>query len=232
MAVLPRLRPPADPVRAALRSNGRALVGVAIFSALINLLLLTSPLFMLQVYDRVLTSRSHQTLVALLGIATLLLVLMAILDQLRSSILIRIGLSLDRSLREHVFNGVIEQQLMRQTTGDGQQPVRDLDVGTDLPHRSRPDRPVRPAVDAVLCRHLLPAASDARRPCRRRRGDPGRPDGLGLLRGERADPAGGRARVAAQRLDRRRTAQCRSRCARSECWERSVRAGRKRIWRR
>jgi PrtD family type I secretion system ABC transporter len=128
MAVLPRPRPPADPVRAALRSNGRALVGVAIFSALINLLLLTSPLFMLQVYDRVLTSRSHQTLVALLGIATLLLVLMAILDQLRASILTRIGLSLDRSLREHVFNGVIEQQLLRQTSGDGQQPVRDLDV--------------------------------------------------------------------------------------------------------
>jgi PrtD family type I secretion system ABC transporter len=104
------------------------LVGVAIFSALINLLLLTSPLFMLQVYDRVLTSRSHQTLIALLGIATLLLVLMAILDQLRASILTRIGLSLDRALREHVFNGVIEQQLLRQTSGDGQQPVRDLDV--------------------------------------------------------------------------------------------------------
>src|SRR5262245_49208911 len=128
MAVLPRMRPPLDPVRAALRSNSRALIGVAIFSALINLLLLTSPVFMLQVYDRVLTSRSHQTLVALLVMATLLLALMAILDQLRSSILIRIGLALDRSLREHVFNGVIEQQLMRRTTGDGQQPVRDLDV--------------------------------------------------------------------------------------------------------
>jgi PrtD family type I secretion system ABC transporter len=128
MAVLPRPRTPDDPVRAALRSNSRALIGVAIFSAIINLLLLTSPIFMLQVYDRVLTSRSHQTLIALLGIATLLLVLMAILDQLRSSILIRIGLSLDRSLREHVFNGVIEQQLQRRTSGDGQQPVRDLDI--------------------------------------------------------------------------------------------------------
>jgi len=128
MAVPPRPRIPDDPVRAALRANSRALIGVAIFSAIINLLLLTSPVFMLQVYDRVLTSRSHQTLIALLGIATLLLLLMAILDQLRSSILIRIGLALDRSLREHVFNGVIEQQLMRRTSGDGQQPVRDLDV--------------------------------------------------------------------------------------------------------
>jgi PrtD family type I secretion system ABC transporter len=128
MAILARMRTPADPVKAALRKNGRALAGVAIFSAIINLLLLTSPIFMLQVYDRVLTSRSEQTLVALLGLATILLVLMAILDQLRSGILIRIGLSLDRSLREHVFNGVIEQQLLRQTAGDGQLPVRDLDT--------------------------------------------------------------------------------------------------------
>jgi PrtD family type I secretion system ABC transporter len=128
MAILPRLRTSADPVRAALRTNGRALAVVAVFSAIINVLLLTSPIFMLQVYDRVLTSRSHQTLIALLALATLLLLLMAILDQLRSSILIRIGLSLDRSLREHVFNGVIEQQLLRQTAGDGQLPVRDLDT--------------------------------------------------------------------------------------------------------
>lgn len=128
MALLARRRTSLDPVRAALRSNRRALVGVAIFSAIINILLLTSPIFMLQVYDRVLTSRSYQTLVALLGIAALLLLLMSILDQIRSSIMVRIGLALDRSLREHVFNGVIEQQLLRQTSGDGQQPVRDLDT--------------------------------------------------------------------------------------------------------
>ena len=53
---------------------------------------------------------------------------MAILDQLRSSIMIRIGLALDRALREPVFNAVIEQQLLRRTIGDGQQPVRDLDT--------------------------------------------------------------------------------------------------------
>jgi PrtD family type I secretion system ABC transporter len=128
MDVPARRRTAQDPVRAALRSNRRALVGVAIFSAIINVLLLTSPIFMLQVYDRVLTSRSHQTLVALLGIATLLLLLMSILDQLRTSVMIRIGLSLDRALREPVFNGVIEQQLLRRTSGDGQQAVRDLDV--------------------------------------------------------------------------------------------------------
>ncbi|MDQ8732124.1 type I secretion system permease/ATPase [Bradyrhizobium sp. LHD-71] len=128
MAVLPRPRTSVDPVQVALRANGRALVSVAIFSAIINLLLLVSPIFMLQVYDRVLTSRSQQTLVALLGVTALLLVLMALLDQFRASILIRIGLALDRSLREHVFNGVIGQHLLRRTSGDGQQPIRDLDV--------------------------------------------------------------------------------------------------------
>ena len=154
MAVLPRLRPPLDPVRAALRSNSRALAGVAIFSALINLLLLTSPLFMLQVYTRVLTSRSHQTLIALLGVRDLLLVLMAILDQSRASILTQIGLSLDRALREHAFNGVIEQQLLRKTSGDATQ-VRDLDVVRTFlagPARS-------PCSTCRGCRSTSPSAS-------------------------------------------------------------------------
>ena len=111
-----------------MRHNRSALFGVAAFSAIINLLLLTSPVFMLQVYDRVLTSRSLETLVALLVLAAVLFTLMAILDYLRGTILIRIGLDLDRALRPHVFNAVIQQQLQRQTHGDGQQPVRDLDT--------------------------------------------------------------------------------------------------------
>lgn len=127
MATRPLNQPP-DPVKQALRTNRRALIGVAIFSAMINLLLLTSPLFMLQVYDRVLTSRSEQTLVALIVLAAGLLVLMGILDHLRSGILIRIGFDLDRKLRPHIFNAVISGQLARRTVGDGQQPVRDLDT--------------------------------------------------------------------------------------------------------
>ena len=122
-------RPPeADPIRIALASHRSALVGAAIFSAIINILLLTGPIFMLQVYDRVVTSRSEQTLVALFGIAVLLLILLAILDQIRAGILVRIGAKLDQSLREYAFNAVIEGQLLRSVIGDGQQPVRDLDV--------------------------------------------------------------------------------------------------------
>jgi len=116
-----------DPVRMVLRQHRGTLVGVAIFSAIINILMLTSPIFMMQVYDRVLTSRSIPTLVSLLVIATALLVLMAVLDYLRSGILARIGIAVDRELRDSVFVAVVEQTLRRDAQGDGQQVVRDLD---------------------------------------------------------------------------------------------------------
>ena len=64
----------ADELRAALRAHRSALVGIAIASGLVSLLSLTAPLFMLQVYDRVLPSRSVPTLV---GLALLVLVLFA-----------------------------------------------------------------------------------------------------------------------------------------------------------
>lgn len=116
-----------DPVRAVLRHHRGALIGVAIFSAIINILMLTSPIFMMQVYDRVLTSRSIPTLVSLLVLATILLVLMAVLDYLRAGILARIGIAVDRELRDSVFLAVVDRTLRRDAQGDGQQVVRDLD---------------------------------------------------------------------------------------------------------
>ena len=56
-------------IRAALAESRRLFGSIGLFSAFVNLLMLTGPLFMLQVYDRVLTSRSEATLVALIGIA-------------------------------------------------------------------------------------------------------------------------------------------------------------------
>lgn len=116
-----------DPVRAVLRHHRGALIGVAIFSAIINILMLTSPIFMMQVYDRVLTSRSIPTLISLLVLATVLLVLMAILDYLRAGVLARIGIAVDRELRDSVFLAVVDRTLRRDAQGDGQQVVRDLD---------------------------------------------------------------------------------------------------------
>lgn len=76
-------------LRAALASCRSALVGIALFSGLINLLGLTGSLFMLEVYDRVLPSRSVPTLVGLAIITALLFVFQGILELVRGRMLVR-----------------------------------------------------------------------------------------------------------------------------------------------
>ena len=67
-------------LRAARRKGLGLLIWAFVFSVFVNLLMLTGPLYMLQVYDRVLTSRSVETLVALSLLVTMLYVLMGVLD--------------------------------------------------------------------------------------------------------------------------------------------------------
>jgi ATP-binding cassette subfamily C protein len=75
----------------ALAPYGRAFLGVGVFSAVVNLLMLTGPLFMLQVYDRVLSSKSSATLAFLFLIVVFLYGLMGLLDHYRGRVLARIG---------------------------------------------------------------------------------------------------------------------------------------------
>ena len=70
--------------------------------------MLTGPLFMLQIYDRVLTSRSLPTLAALFALVIALFVFMGILDLIRSRILVRIGLRIDRLLGAQIFDHAME----------------------------------------------------------------------------------------------------------------------------
>ncbi|MEO1283154.1 MAG: hypothetical protein AAFV69_15655, partial [Pseudomonadota bacterium] len=91
-------------VRAACR---RAFLGAAAISFFTNLLMLTGPLFMLQVYDRVLTSKSVATLTALFGLAVALFAFMGLLEAIRSRLLVRIGLRVDRLLSSQVFEAAI-----------------------------------------------------------------------------------------------------------------------------
>lgn len=77
-----------------------AFVGVGLFSAIINLLALTGSLFMLQVYDRVLPSRSVPTLVALSVLTAALFTFYGMLDLLRGRVLVRVGASLDAAIRD------------------------------------------------------------------------------------------------------------------------------------
>ena len=80
-----------------------------LFSLAINLLLLVPPLYMLQVFDRVITSRSEETLLALTAAALLALGLMALLDVLRSRLLAAAGIALDRMLGPRVLDGLLSR---------------------------------------------------------------------------------------------------------------------------
>ena len=111
----------------ALRACRNAFVGVGIMSCMINLLYLTGSIFMLEVYDRVLPSRSVPTLIGMVFLAGGLYIAQGFLDLLRSRILGRIGTSLDEALNERVFETVVRLPLMVGSRNEGLQPLRDLD---------------------------------------------------------------------------------------------------------
>lgn len=111
----------------AIRSQRRAFVGVALLSAIVNVLHLTGSLFMLEIYDRVLPSRSIPTLLGLAAIVLLLYAFQALFDILRGRILSRIGVALDEALGVDIFKTVLMRPLSGKRDGDDQQPLRDLD---------------------------------------------------------------------------------------------------------
>jgi ATP-binding cassette subfamily C protein len=108
-----------------LLASRAAFASTALFSCLVNILMLTGPLFMLQVYDRVLTSGSVPTLVALIAIVVALYAYYGFLEYLRARILVRIGRRVEERLRDRVFDSMAEHAL-RRTQGIGGQPVNDL----------------------------------------------------------------------------------------------------------
>ena len=111
----------------ALRACRSAFIGVGIMSCMINLLYLTGSIFMLEVYDRVLPSRSVPTLVGLAILAGGLYIAQGVLDLIRGRILIRIGTALDETLNARVFETVVRLPLLVGGRNEGLQPLRDLD---------------------------------------------------------------------------------------------------------
>ncbi len=95
-----------------------------VFSLVINLLMLTGPLYMMLVYDRVLTSQSESTLVSLSFLIAGLFLIMGLLSAVRSKILVRIGSRINLRLSERVFEAHIKKSAAR--SGKGQDGVRDL----------------------------------------------------------------------------------------------------------
>ncbi len=116
-----------------MRNQSVSFLGVAfLFSIFVNLLMLTGPLFMLQVYDRVLSSRSVETLTALFLLVGLLYGLMAMLDYARGRIVARFGAKFQSSLDERVFDGTIRRALYPQVRSAPATALRDLEAVRSL----------------------------------------------------------------------------------------------------
>src|SRR3982075_4054200 len=111
----------------ALRACRSAFLGVGIMSCMINLLYLTGSIFMLEVYDRVLPSRSVPTLVGLATLAGGLYSAHGVLNLIRGRLLGRIGTSLDEALNARVFETIVRLPLLAGGRNEGLQPLRDLD---------------------------------------------------------------------------------------------------------
>lgn len=115
-------------LRQAISGSGGLLVAAFVFSAFINLLMFTGPLFMLQVYDRVLNSRSEETLLALFILVGVLFLVLGVLDFARDRLLMRFGNRFRKKLNARVFDAEISPRVAPfEVTGptDG---VQQLDV--------------------------------------------------------------------------------------------------------
>lgn len=111
----------------ALRNCKMAFVGVGLASALVNVLYLTGSFFMLEVYDRVLPSRSIPTLIALCLLALLLYAFQGAFELVRGRMLVRIAGALDEAMSGRIYRTVVQAPLKLRTQGDGLQALRDFD---------------------------------------------------------------------------------------------------------
>jgi ATP-binding cassette subfamily C protein len=112
----------------ALSASRGAFIAFGLFSAVLSILALTGSLFMLEVYDRVLPSRSVPTLIGLLTLVVVLYLFQGLLDAIRGRLLSRIAMRLDSTLTERVYRLVVRLPLQAPSGGEGIQPVRDLDT--------------------------------------------------------------------------------------------------------
>ena len=111
----------------AFKDCRKAVWSVVIFSGAMNFLMLVGPIYMLQVYDRVLTSRSVPTLAALSVFLVGAYACQTALEVIRSRIIVRAAALLDRRLGPSVHAAVVQIATLSRDPGQAQQPMRDLD---------------------------------------------------------------------------------------------------------
>ncbi len=115
----------------AVRACRGAIIAAGVFSLFINLLLFASPLYMMQIYDRVLGSRNDTTLVMLSVVTAGLFIIMGLLEMVRTRILVRAGIRFDTMLSNRIFAAVFSRSL-RIPGGVAAQALRDLDAVRDF----------------------------------------------------------------------------------------------------
>lgn len=110
----------AEDILNALKASKKGFIAVGVFSFFVNILMLTAPLYMLQVYDRVVASRSLETLLVLTALMLFLFAVMGVLEWLRSRILVRIGNQLDGQLSQRVYSAMFEMGVKKPETRSAQ----------------------------------------------------------------------------------------------------------------
>lgn len=115
----------ATDLQLALRACKGSFVSVGFFSMFVNLLMLVPPLYMLQVYDRVITSKSEETLLMLTLVVVFLFAVMGGLELVRSRILVRVGNRLDTSLNARLYSAMFRRSVAAQGRQSAQ-PLNDL----------------------------------------------------------------------------------------------------------
>jgi ATP-binding cassette, subfamily C, bacterial PrsD len=116
-----------DPVLHGLRESARRMTGIAAFSGVINLLMLSGSLYMLQVYDRVIPSRNLATLSGLSLMVLLAYLIQGYFEALRSRMLCRVATLFDVGLQEAIHNALVTLPLRGVKPAAMQQPSRDLE---------------------------------------------------------------------------------------------------------
>ena len=118
-------KPGESEIRAAIRASKKAFQATGVFSLVINVLMLAGPLFMLQVYDRVMTSGSMPTLIALALMTGALYAIIGVLELVRTRVIVRIGVEIDNRLGDRIFQASLKRSLVGQ--GSSIQALRELD---------------------------------------------------------------------------------------------------------
>jgi ATP-binding cassette subfamily C exporter for protease/lipase len=116
---------PSSELDRALLSFKDVFFQVGAFSFALNLLMLAPAIYMMQIYDRVLSSRNEMTLVMLTLLLVVFYAMMGMLEWIRAKILVRVGTKLDFMLHERAFHAAFTQNLKRES-GNPAQAIHDL----------------------------------------------------------------------------------------------------------